>query len=212
MQQERMMSRFKSIVPNINTQEDINDALCLPLSYQYMFEKRTSPWEMKDWDHENLNNFTIEPEKIDRLYHMVAADEDQDFRSWEIACRVDYMGEKHFVEMYANCDYTGFDCQGGGHIVITKLADFFLENMVTIDQDSNQIYKFSKEDGYNVQEPDILHKVHPKFWNNVPMLKYLCHIAIYNHRDELSHFKNELPKSLVKSVDDFIIIRDWMNE
>ena len=81
--QERMASQFKSFVANINTQEDIDDALGLPFSYQYMFDKRTSPWEMKDWDHEELNNFTIETQNIDRLYHLIADDEDQNFRSWE---------------------------------------------------------------------------------------------------------------------------------
>ena len=212
MQQEKTMSRFKSIVSNINTQEDIDDALCLPLSYQYMFEKRTSPWEMKDWDHDDLINFTIEPEKIDRLYHMVANDEDPNFRSWELCCRMEYNEEQYFVEMYASCDYTGFDCQGGGHIAITKLSDFFLENIVTIDQNPIKVYKSLKEDGYDVQEPDLLHKIHPKFWNNTPTLKYLCHNAIYKHRNELAHFKDKLPKILANSVDDFIKTKKWMGE
>ena len=94
----------------------------------------------------------------------------------------------------------------------TKLPDFFLENIVTIDQKPNEVYKSLKEDGYNVQEPDLLHKVHPKFWNNAPMLKYLCHNAIYKHRDELAHFKNDLPKFLANSVADFIKTKDWMDE
>ena len=122
--QERMASQFKSFVANINTFEDIDDALCLPFSYQYMFDKRTSPWEMKDWDHEELNNFAIEPENIDRLYHLIADDEDQTFGSWEICCRLEYIGERYFVEMYANCDYTGFDCQvKAKYFVILKLLN-----------------------------------------------------------------------------------------
>ena len=171
--------QFKSYSTKINSQEDIDDELVLPLSYQYMFDKRTSPWEMKDWDQDDLNTFNIQPEKIDRLYHIVADDEDQNFRSWELCCRLDHKGEKYFVEMYANCDYTGFDCQGGGHICITKLADFFLNNMVTNDQNPEQIYMALLEDGYDVQEPDPLHKIHPKFCNNSPMLKYLFHNAIF---------------------------------
>ena len=84
--------------------------------------------------------------------------------------------------------------------------------MVTINQNPDQIYKSLREDGYHVQEPDLLHKVHPKFWNNAPMLKYLCHTAIYKHRDVLPHFKDELPTILANSVNDFIKIKDWDNE
>ena len=70
-------NQFKSYVPNIDTQQGIDDALCLPLGYQYMFDKRTSPWEMKDWDKDELNVFVILADKIDRLYHAVANDDDQ---------------------------------------------------------------------------------------------------------------------------------------
>ena len=203
---------FKSCNPNVSSYEDIDDELCIPFSYQYMFDKRTSPWEMKDWDQDKLNDFVIEPEKIDRLYHMVADDEDQNSRAWELYCRLDYKGAKFFVEMYASCDYTGFDCQGGGNITITRLPDFFLENIVSQDQDSDKIYRSLLDDGYDVQEPDPLHKMHPTFWNNTPMLKYLCHITIYKNKDVLGHFKDELPKILANSVDDFIKVKEWENE
>lgn len=203
---------FKSCIQSINSQEDIDSALCLPLNYQYMFDKRTSPWEMKNWDQDDLNSFLIKPEKIDRLYHISANDEDPNFRTWELCCRMDYKGEKYFVEMYANCDYTGFDCQGGGHVCITKLADFFLNNMVTNDQNPDKIFNALLEDGYDVQEPDPLHKMHPKFWNNTPMLKYLCHNAIYENKDKLPHYKVNLPQILANSVDEFIQVKDWENE
>ena len=164
---------------------------------------------MKDWDQDDLNSFTIEAEKIDRLYHIVANEEDQNLRSWEICCRMEHNGEKYFVEMNANCDYTGFDCQGGGLISITKLPDFFLSNMVSNDQNLDIIYKALLEDGYSIQEPDPLHRMHPKFWNNAPMLKYLCHDAIYKNREVLSHFKEQLPPILANSVDDFIKVKIW---
>ena len=120
-----------------------------------MFDKRTSPWEMADWDQNELNDFVIETENIDRLYHMVVNDADENCRSWEICCWMYYKGEKYLVDMYSNCDYTGFDCQGGGVMCITKLPDFFLTSMVTIDQNPDQIYKSLIEDGYTVQELDL---------------------------------------------------------
>ena len=100
----------------------------------------------------------------------------------------------------------------GEILLFLALPDFFLENMVTQDQHPMQIYESLLEDGYKVQEPDLLHKMHPKFWNNTPMLKYLCHVAIYKNRNKLSHFKEKLPKVLANSVDDFIRVKDWDNE
>ena len=206
------MNNFKSCNPNIKSWEDISDKLGYPFNYQYMFDKRTSPWEMENWDQDELNAFVIEAEKIDRLYYLADNDEDQNCRSWEICCRLEYKGEKYFVDMVSNCDYTGFDCQGGGTIYITKLPDFFLENIVTLDQNPMQIYEALLEDNYNIQQPNMLHKMNPIFWNNTPMLKYLCHITVYKNRDKLSHFKEVLPKILANSIDDFIIVQDWDNE
>ena len=41
------------------------------------------------------------------------------------------------------------------------------------------------------------------------MLKYLCHNAIYDNREILSHYKEQFPEILAKSVDDFIKVKDW---
>ena len=167
---------------------------------------------MKDWDQDELTNFTIRVEKIDRLYYILSNDEDQNFRSWELCCRMDCTGEKYFVEMCANCDYTGFDCQGGGLISITKLPDFYLSNIISNNQNPKEIYKALLDDGYKVEEPDPLHNVPPMYWRNVPMLKYLCHVAINKNKDVLSHFKDELPPILANSVDDFIKVKKWEYE
>ena len=83
--------------------------------------------------------------------------------------------------------------------------------MVTNDQNPQRIYQALLEDGYDVQEPDPLHKMHPKFWNDTPMLKFLCHNVIYENRDVLPHFKDQLPKILAESVDNFIKVKEWEN-
>ena len=67
--------------------------------------------------------------------------------------------------MQANCDYTaGFDCQGGGYMCITKLPEFFLENIVTHELNVDAIYKSLLDDGYGVHQPDPLHKTYPLAW------------------------------------------------
>ena len=203
---------FRSEILGISKVEDIDEQLAYPLSYQFMFDKRTSPWEMKEWEKEELSFFFIEVERIDRLYHILANESDPNFRQWELCCHMDFNGSKYFVEMYANCDYTGFDCQGGGYISFTNLPQFFLENMVTLDQDPDKIYLSLKKDGYEVAPPDHLHKMHPKAWNNPPMLKYLCHLNIHKNKEVLSNFREVLPTILANSVDEFIMVQDWLNE
>ena len=223
-QSERMTGLFKSFVSYIRTQEDVDAALGYPFSlmhpfyFQPLFDKHTSPWEIKDWVYEDLINFTIKAEKIDRLYHMVVDD-----ASWEIFCRVEYKGKLYFSVMYASCNDSASECPVGGYIAITKLPNFFLQSIVTPSQNPEQIYKSLIEDGYIVDEPQS------KLWNNAPKLKYLCYDVIYKHRTALPCCKTMLfhpsqepvkllnyycglPKTLLNSVNNFIIAKDWENK
>jgi len=113
---------FRSVISTIRNADDIEEAIGEALLYQHMFEKRTSPWEMQTWDYEDLQNFTIKLKRIDRLYYIYNFDDDVSSRSYEIIVRMSYKKEKVFVHMTAGCDFTGFDCQGGGEIYITKSA------------------------------------------------------------------------------------------
>ena len=194
---------FKSYVPGIESPNDIFYHMCYPLEYQYLFEKRTSPWEMQEIDHRYLENFRIESHQIDRLYLLEEGERDY-VKPWDLMCRLNVDGVKYFVSMGASCDYTGFDCRGGGFIQFTKLPDFFLENIADYP---DMIYTYLKNDGYSVQKPNLEHRVSRKFWKNPPMLKFLCHEGIYKHSNVLSHFKEVLPKMLVNSVMEFIQIQ-----
>ena len=200
---------FISYEPNICTREDIDDEIGYALNYQYCFNRITSPWEMEDWDQDELRSFKIEIEKIDRIYRIYVNIEDDNFRSWWISCRMHYKGEKYFVDMLSNCESCGFECQGEGTIRITKLPDFFLNHVLECDEANDVVYQALLKEGYNVQEPDPLQLTDPQYWKNVPMLKYMCHYTIYNNRDVLSHYKEHLPRLLSKSVDDFIKVKEW---
>ena len=61
---------FKSLVPDIKTVDDIDYYVGYPLIYQYMFERKTSPWEMSTWD-DNLYSFEIDTDYVDRLYAVI---------------------------------------------------------------------------------------------------------------------------------------------
>lgn len=61
---------FKSLVDGVTLLSHIEDKMQPALSYQYMFEKKTSPWEMSQWDQDELQQFTVKVTDIDRLYYI----------------------------------------------------------------------------------------------------------------------------------------------
>ena len=114
-----------------------------------------------------------------------------------------------FLTLYANCGARGFEDRGEGEIVVTKLPGLFMTSMVPDYLNLDTIFRELLTDGYDIPKPDAMLRRHPKFWNNAPALKYLCHVAILKNRDMLRHFKEQLPTSLATSVENFIKIKDW---
>ena len=78
-------------------------------------------------------------EEIDRLYYIYfdREDEGSEFR---LIARMNYENnELLYVDLDASCDYTGFDCQGGGTISVSKHPEFFVKNIDTSDDVKNFI-------------------------------------------------------------------------
>ena len=204
---------FKSEVLDIHSRIDIEDILFLPLIYQNLFDKKTSPEERKEWNEENLKSFSIDVNKIDHLYHLVLSEAVPNYRKWELSCRMKHDRQDYFVVMNAECVFSdGPDGQGYGCISFTKLPRFFMNYMVTLDQGLEKIYQALKNDKYEVELPDCQHHGDTKDWKNAPMLIYLCHLSIYNNKEMLIHFKRILPKLLANSVEEFIAIKKWQQE
>ena len=197
---------FKSVNPVVRDAETIADYLREPLHYQFMFDKRTTPWELQQWDYEVLQSFEINLEKVDRLYDVQYENDGVGIRSFGLIARMEYEEQSLYVELIANCDYTGFDCQGGGYIFISKDANLFFKLVLRENLNKNLIYESLKSDSIYVEEEEDTDydKFSRMMWKTAPMLKYLCHEAIYQNREPLQGYSFLLPKILTESIDDFI--------
>jgi len=193
---------FRSLDSTVYNADDIEELIGEALLYQHMFEKRTSPWEMQNWDYEELQEFTLKLKRVDRLYYIHHFDDQVSSRTFEMLVRMKYKKEKYFVHLSAGCDFTGFDCQGGGEIYITKSANIFLKSIVAETHNPSVIYRSLIEDGYKVEDPSNFDSSH------TPMLKFLTHQAVYDNQDHLSHYPEVLPSLLTESVTDFIQVQE----
>ena len=208
MQSPRKL-HFKSYLPDVGTQQDVRNKLGPALIFQRLFHKVTTQHEENDLDLTERKAFEIRPEMIDRLYHLkVSVYEDSSVtpmvvrRSWSICCRMEYKGQKYFVEMYAHRDTIGcFRCVIDGQFYMTKIADYFMDHILKIHKNPILFYTALLDDGYRIQD-------HPRLLNNAPTLKQLCYFTIYNYKDVLHNFDN-LPKALSKNLVDFIKVKQW---
>ncbi|XP_068226098.1 uncharacterized protein [Palaemon carinicauda] len=200
---------FKSIDPAVPDADTMEDYLSNALDYQYMFEKRTTPWEMAQWDPDELQSFKIDLEKVDRLYHISFIEDGCVGQEYELIARLNHKGRLLYVELTAGCDYTGFDCQGYGIIFVSSDANLFLNLVLTNNCKKDLIHKSLSEDGVETEELSIEYNACSRmFLKNTPMLKYLCHMSIYENRIKLEPHLSTLPKILKKSVDEFIKFKE----
>nr|BDT62996.1 MAG: hypothetical protein [Trachysalambria curvirostris nimavirus] len=197
---------FKSICTDITSADDVSNKIGYALVHQYMFDRRTSPWEMGHF--EDLEKFEIDLEKVDRLY-FIHSYNDVSGSEFEILARMDYRDEKAYVHLIASCDFTGFDCQGGGCIYVSLSANVFTKVMLDSRHNPDAIYQMLREDGIAVEEQLEYDRLSRWRWSSAPMLKYLCHMAISKNKDTLRNvYKHCLPRILAESLDEFIRIQE----
>lgn len=200
---------FKSVDASIASAEDMAEQVGHALCYQYMFDRRTSPWEMEEFEDDDLQHFEVILEKVDRLYYINQLDDGVSNREYEILARMDHGRKKAYVSVIACCDFTGFDCQGGGYIFVSFNVNVFSKIMLERQHDHQAIYRSLAEDGLSVQEQSEYDRAPACRWESVPMLKYLCHVEISDSKNNLARvYKDYLPKMLIESVDEFIKLRE----
>ena len=200
---------FRSIDVSITTANDMADHVGYALSYQHMFDCRTSPWEMENFKDDDLQRFKVNLEKVDRLYYIHHYDDGISSREYEILARMDYGDKKAYVNVIASCDFTGFDCQGGGYIFVSFNANVLTKIMLNRRHDHEAIYRSLAEDGLTVEEQSEYDQVSAFRWQSVPMLKYLCHVKISDRKNNLSQiYMKLLPKVLADSVEEFIKLKE----
>ena len=199
---------FKSLVPEVKTADEIDDYVGYPLLYQYMFERKTSPWEMSSWNKEDLQNFQIDVDQIDRLYSVTREDDDMSGGRFYLLARMKYTDKDMFVELIASCDSSGFDCQGGGEIYITSNPNIFY-NTTAIGREKDKILTSLLEDGYEITIQPEVNSV--SSWHNPPNLLSLCHKAVRDNQHCLAHYPDVLPKLLTNSLNDYIRVKEAMD-
>lgn len=202
-------NNFISLDASVTNPDGIADSLGEALAYQYLYEKRTSPWERASWDEDALDDFEIQVDMIDRLYHIHHYDDGVSGRDYELVVRTVHKEKVIYAKLTAGCDFTGFECQGGGEIYVTLDAQIFLKSVLTKDINLHGIWKSMVDDGLEVEEPSTFDLLPTRAWNNVPMLKFLCHMKVYDERDKLrERAALTLPKILAQSVDEFLKTRE----
>lgn len=202
---------FNTLVPGVDTIDAMEDHLCPSLEYQYMFVRKTSPWERSEWRDEDLDGFNLNLEEVDRLYYIFQDNYDVNDQFFNILARVCHGGSHLFVELSASCDYTGFDCQGCGDIFVTRSANIFFQVLMRHNYDRDAIRASLLSDGYALD--DLIMPPRPSpFVQSAPMLKFLCHVAINDHKDLLAPgYKEVLPPILKESITEFINVREAMD-
>lgn len=223
-------TNFKSLIPDVTNVQGIIDRVDRAICNLHFFDRKTSPSENNLWKEGELATFDIILKDIDRLYHINPIPRYEDAESYdefELMVRVEHRGRPLFVELVGGGFFSGFDYTGGGSIFVSFDPNIFTKTIQTRVVNSKSIYTSLLNDGYEVEgRTDYLHTWNSnvcRYYNNeslhnhfcvetmisaLPPLKFLCHLFVHLHQKHLHHYTDVLPKSLVASVKDFIVIRD----
>lgn len=129
--------------------------LCMSkvLNNQKMFTKCTPLEEKYLWEDEELNNFKIELEAIDRLYYILPRNIDSSHKFYLIV-RMDYKERKVYVKLMGNNEnnFLGY-C---GMIFISDDINLFLKNIQLNQHQANSIYESLAEDGIQFEEKEFI--------------------------------------------------------
>lgn len=127
----RTKTNFKSYVANVTHTDHIRGMLYDALQNQYRLDTCTTPWEAAYWTKSDLNQVVIYARDVDRLYHIIHTDENDDpyeiGEFFEMVARMQYMGLPLYVHLCASCDNSYyFDCEGQGHVLVSREVNHFM--------------------------------------------------------------------------------------
>ena len=205
---------FISLNPNVRNANDMYQILFDVLDFCDVMEKCVPPVEKEFWKDEKLKYFTIDLDNVDRLYY-VRTDWSFAKASWELIIRIQQdMGRQPplyihlFGEMYI--DLTDLTDKVGGFMFLCHDASMFMRIVSRSDINMDIIHQSLAEDGVidgdgddGSEEEDVSRKK-----NHVPLLKFFCHKAISENKNQLQSLFPQLPNSLQHSVNDFINFSD----
>ena len=136
-------------------QPKLRDEILFAFIYQFLFNRRTSPEEVEQWDLKELKSIRIDHENIVNLYYIKTNLKTNDnfpcFNNWEICCRSVYGSQNYFVNMYTDCE---FKTRMDRCIFITRFPNFYLQNLVISGQALNTVYVALIQEGFEVEKPN----------------------------------------------------------
>ncbi len=128
------------------------DALVYPFSWIRM-EDDGSGYLISDFSEGIIGEEKCEcgdfPNNIIEFYWIHEGENDED--AWECLCKLD---NGNYAFYTASCDYTGFDCQGGMRLIISKNAErLFYDGLIDEQRERCLIDKGIKEKVKKVWKP-----------------------------------------------------------
>ena len=204
-----VMDDFKSLDPRIKVAKDIWDVAGVALAWQELLPKKNPPWEMGEWEPGEFERYEVHANRIDRLYYIYGFDGFGVHNScYTLLGRMRYGPRITYFTLEGNFKFTRSSRQGDGYIYVTFDPQIFLKSVVKPDQNPHKIWALMLEDELKVHEPSPFDLLPVSLWKTVPMLEYLCHQTICNHKDVLAdEAAGTLPKLLADSVEEFIRTR-----
>ena len=148
---------FKSLnseISDIKTLKEYIGEILKYQKYQTMFKKKILSMERNKWNYNELENFKINLENIDRLYYISHYNEDG-ITELEVVCRMQYNNNDNNLPIYFILifDYdTSEFLSGKGYIYMTKSPKLFMTiifpNLPIYNHQLNyRMYESLKEDG-----------------------------------------------------------------
>ena len=156
---------FESMVSTIQSVQDIEDKIIDAFDFPNFFERKTTPWEIKTWNYDELQKITIDVEKIDRIYYT-------DFNRYEDSCDCELIfriDDNDKGPLYVQLEYSeglssnGFDDRSSGYMLISKHPEFFVLDDGIPEEVKTFILNDNKNKTSKTSFDDKLLKTHLKF-------------------------------------------------
>ena len=203
---------FKSLACRLPDKHSLIHELRDIVNRQELIEILWPPREVDEWNNDELDAFRINPHDISRVYYFYSG------LLYDMYGRMSYKGRYLYFHLNVILHNESWNRRTilGGKIYLTYEAEVFLKSVIDDDCGPLKIWKMMTEDGMEVDEPTIFDFDKKRLWSyhkvptlkfGLPTLKFLCHLAVYKHRETLKPYADMIP-GLSKGINHFIKFRE----
>ena len=202
----RTQANFKSTNPNFTNCEDIYECVGESLRNQRDLCLRITPWEQNLWEDDELENFEVDVELVDRLYYIDHFSMLNPLcpKFCNLGCRMVYNGKHIYIKMRANCSYDSWR----GDIFVSKDVNLFLKQAKLTTYEWDGTLDSLAGDSIVVEEQTMYDVYSREAWISPPTLRYLCNRSIYDNDIRREQYSSVLPQLLTSDVDHFIKMKE----